>query len=102
MDNSSCIMTEFNSHFILQYGSTIFVDATYNIDCENSILSVGAVLTNCGYEPVMMSIVPNETSDTIQTALQHLKYRTGLSPKFIMMDDSAAYQKAAKTVFPGK
>ena len=43
----------------------------------------GAVLTNCGYEPVMMSIVRNETSDTVQTALQHLKYRTGLSPKFI-------------------
>ena len=76
-------MTEFNSHFIQRYGSTIFVDATYNIDCENSILSVGAVLTNYGYEPVMMSIVPNGTSDTIQTALQHLKYRTGLSPKFI-------------------
>ena len=102
VDNSYCIMTEFNSHLIQRYGSTIFVDATYNIDCENSILFVVAVLTNCGYEPVMMSIVPNETSDTIQTALQHLKYRTGLSPKFIMMDDSAAYQKAAKTVFPGK
>ena len=43
----------------------------------------GAVLTNCGYEPLMISIVPNETSDTIQTALQHLQYRTGLSPKFI-------------------
>ena len=100
--NSYCIMTAFNSHFIQRYGSTIFVDATYNIDCENSILFVVAVLTNCGYEPVMMSIVPNETSDVIQTALQHVKDRTGLSPKFMMMDDSAAYQKAAKTVFPGK
>ena len=76
VENSYCIMTEFNSHSIRRYESTIFVDATYNIDCENSILFVVAVLTNCGYEPVMMSIVPNETSDTIQTALQHLKDRT--------------------------
>ena len=78
VDNSYCIMIEFNSHFIQRYGSTstIFVDAAYNIDFENSILFVVAGLTNCGYEPVMMSIVPNETSDTIQTALQHLKDRT--------------------------
>ena len=69
-------MTDFNTHLIQRYGSTIFVDATYNIACENSILFVVAVLTNCGYEPVMMSIVPNETSDTIQTALEHLKDRT--------------------------
>ena len=54
----------------------IFVDTTYNIDCDNNILFVVVVLTNCGYEPVMMSIEPNETSDTIQTALQHLKDRT--------------------------
>ena len=71
-------MTEFNSHLIQRYGSTILVDATYSIDCENSILFVVAVLTNCGYERLMMSIVPNETSDTIQTALQHQKDRTGL------------------------
>ena len=95
-------MTEFNSHFIQQYGSTIYVDATNNIACENSILFVVAVLTNCGYEPVMMSIVPSETSVTIQTAWQHLKYRSGLLPKFIMMDDSVAYQKAVKTVFAVK
>ena len=100
--NSYCIVTDFNSHLIQRYGSTIFVDATYNIDCENSILFVVAVLTNCGYEPVMMCIVPDETSDTIRMALLHLKDMTGLSPKFIMMDDSAAYQKAAKTIFPRK
>ena len=76
VDNSYCIMTEFNSHFIQQYGSTIYVDVTNKIACENNILFEVAVLTNCGYEPVMMSIVPNETSDTIQTALQHPKDRT--------------------------
>ena len=60
-----------------------------------------AVQTNCGYEPVMMAIIKDETADTVKAALHHLKEISDFSPNFIMMDDSAAYQKAAKQVFPG-
>ena len=94
-------MTEFMQHLLDQYGETIFIDATYNVDCEESIMYIVTVLTNDGYEPVMISLIPDETSENVGRQLAHLKERMNHTPKFIMMDDSAAYQKAAKSVFPG-
>lgn len=49
---------------------------------------------------LMMAIIKDETTDSINTILNHQKETCGFCPHFIMLDDSAAYQKAAKEVFP--
>ena len=46
--------------------------------------------------------IKDESAHTIKAALHHLKEKIcDFSPYFIMMDDSAAYQKAAKLIFLG-
>ena len=49
----------------------------------------------------MISLIRDETTENVGRQLAHLKERMNHTPKFIMMDDSAAYQKAAKSEFPG-